>query len=173
MDGLRTAYSLFSQGAPGVLDFLKILGLLVSLGFLGGIIYTIFEKMNTNDRVKEKRTEHAKQNFPEVSPQQKRWQEIGMMFKSQNSTDWRMAIIDADTMLEDMILGLGYQGETFGEKLKNLQRDGIPWTDAAWDVHLLRNKLAHEGSRYPLTDREAFRAYKIYENILVGNGYLA
>jgi len=123
-----------------------------------------------------KRHNHFIQPHPPISkksPNQDRWEVIEQMFKSPDHNAWRIAIIDADSMLEDLVTQMGYQGSSFGEKLKSMQHAGIPWLQAGWEVHLLRNKLAHEGSRYPLNERESYRAYRIYENILVNSGYLA
>lgn len=157
----------------GIITFLKILSVLASIGFFAWIIVSILGTQRLNREQDLKRHEHFNIRKESKSPQMKRWETISQQFKSADPLGWRVAIIDADAMLEDMVTELGYVGSTFGDKLKHLQREGVTWSDAAWEVHLLRNKLAHEGSRYPLSDREAYRAYRIYENLFVSNGYLA
>ena len=173
MNAIEVIINFFKSDFSGLFTYIKILGALISIVFLGGIIAASIGTSSVSARRKEKRIQHFVIEKQAVSAHMKQWEHVSSLFKSPDPTAWRMAIIDADTMLEDMISDMGYQGDTFGEKLMAIQRDGISWTDAAWDVHLLRNKLAHEGSRYPLSDREAFRAYKIYENILTHTGYLA
>ncbi|MFT6361357.1 MAG: hypothetical protein ACJAV6_000119 [Candidatus Paceibacteria bacterium] len=173
MTFLEILTDFFKNDLSGIVGYLRIIGLFISLGFLGGAIYAWFGIMNLKLQLKEKHEEHFNIAKAQQSPRLKRWDTIAVMFKSPNPTNWRMAVIDADSMLEDLVTEMGHQGDSFGEKLQSIRRDGVSWTDAAWEVHLLRNKLAHEGSRYPLTDREAFRAYKIYENILITSGYLA
>lgn len=160
----------------GIINFFQGLGFVLSFLFLIGIFAGLFGLHSVFTHRDESFNNHfftQKNIQKKISPQKQRWDLIKKMFTSPDPTSWRMAIIDADTMLEEMIADMGYRGETFGEKLKDMHRDNIPWLQAAWDVHLLRNKLAHEGSRYPLNERESYRAYKIYENILSGNGYLA
>jgi len=157
----------------GIITFLKILSTLISIAFIGGAIASGLGILSLQKQHLINREEHFNIRKQTESPQRKRWKGIVAQFKSSDPTFWRMAIIDADTMLEEMITGMGFIGANFGEKLKHLQQQGIAWADAAWDVHLLRNKLAHEGTRYPLSDREAYRAYRIYENLLESNGYLA
>lgn len=159
-----------------IISFFKGLGLVLSILFFVAILFSSFALRQVFDGNEEKLGRHffvPNKAKARRSPNLDRWENIVGMFKSKNETYWRVAIIDADSMLEDMVTSLGYQGSDFGGKLKSMQRDNIPWLQAAWDVHLLRNKLAHEGSRYPLNEREAYRAYKIYENILSGTGYLA
>lgn len=158
----------------GLLLFFQILGALVSVAFIAGAIYAWIGDQEVSKMFAEKRNRHFEINKnSSTSPQKKRWMNIAAMFQSPDPNAWRIAIIDADSMLEELITSMGFVGESFGEKLKQMNNSGIPWTDAAWDIHLLRNKLAHEGSRYPLTDREAYRAFKIYENIFFETGFLA
>ncbi|MCA9352045.1 hypothetical protein KC866_01515 [Patescibacteria group bacterium] len=174
MDFVGSIAEFFQGDFSGPLAFFRFLGFLISLALLGGCIYAWINDLNVSLRKRDRREEHFNVHEQLISsPQRERWDSIRGMFSSSNPTDWRMAIIDADSMLEDLVTQMGHQGDSFGEKLMSLRDDGVSWTDAAWDVHLLRNKLAHEGSGYPLSDREAFRAYKIYENILSESGYLA
>lgn len=166
--------TLNSGAFSGLFIFLQVLGALVSLAFIGGSIYAWIGDQEVSRMFAEKRNKHFEiDKKSSSSPARKRWTNIAALFQSPDPNAWRIAIIDADSMMEELITKMGFAGETFGEKLKNMNQSGIPWTDAAWDVHLLRNKLAHEGSRYPLNDREAYRAFKIYENIFFETGFLA
>lgn len=159
----------------GILTFLKILSGLVSIAFVLGIISSWTGAKKAREDLEYQRAQHfaLEKSKKKTSAQEASWGIIKKMFQSEDPHAWRVAILDADSLLEDMITQMGYQGTTFGEKLKALQQDRIPWTQAAWEVHLLRNKLAHEGNRYPLNHREAYRAFKIYENIFFETGYLA
>ena len=167
--------SLQNIDGAGLISTLRVVGLILSILFLGGIIASLAGLFLVDKRKNEKADKHfiRNQQAQQKSPQMERWTSIEKMFKSPDPTMWRMAIIDADTLLDEFIVSLGYPGNTFGERLKSMQNANIPWLQAAWDVHLLRNKLAHEGSRYPLNDREAYRAYRIYQDILFNSGYLA
>jgi len=154
---------------------IKIFSALISIGFLFGIFYSWYSHSEVSRARAAKYQEHFSLGKAEEksSPNFDRWQRVAGLFQSPDSNGWRLAIIDADTMMEDMITSLGYMGDTFGEKLKSMSQAGVPWLQAAWDVHLLRNKIAHEGDRYHLSDREAYRAFKIYESIFYETGYLA
>ena len=57
----------------------------------------------------------------------------------------------------------GYRGEGLGEMLKTASFKTI---DLAWDAHKIRNRIAHEGSGFELTEREAKRAFTLYESVL-------
>jgi hypothetical protein len=56
----------------------------------------------------------------------------------------------------------GYQGEGVGEMLKGASFRTI---DLAWDAHRVRNRIAHDGSAFELTEREAKRAFMLYESV--------
>lgn len=158
----------------GIILILKIIGSVLSVVFLVGIIISGLSFLNVSDIKKKRRLNHFNRNeVKEESPREKRWNSIKAHFQSQNPAEWRMAIIDADSMLEDLITSMGYSGDTFGEKLKSIRHENVPFLESAWHVHKLRNTLAHQGTGYYLSDREAYQAYKIYDHIFYTTGYLA
>ncbi|HEY4517854.1 MAG TPA: hypothetical protein VJI74_03125, partial [Candidatus Paceibacterota bacterium] len=78
---------------------------------------------------------------------------------------WKQAIIDADVLLERMIDVMGYRGENLGEKLKAIERSDFKNLDNAWEAHKIRNQVAHEGSNFVLTEREAKRVIDLYRQV--------
>jgi hypothetical protein len=81
---------------------------------------------------------------------------------SQSEALWRIGIMEADNLLLEVLTEKGYQGEGVGEKLKNASFKTI---DLAWDAHKIRNRIAHEGSDFQLTEREAKRAFTLFESV--------
>jgi hypothetical protein len=82
---------------------------------------------------------------------------------SQSEALWRIGILEADNVLLEVLTEKGYQGDGVGEKLKNASFKTI---DLAWDAHKIRNRIAHDGSDFELTEREAKRAFMLYESVL-------
>jgi hypothetical protein len=76
---------------------------------------------------------------------------------------WRIGIMEADNLLLETLREKGYRGDGLGEMLKTASFKTI---DLAWDAHKIRNRIAHEGSDFELTDREAKRAFILYESVL-------
>lgn len=176
MDIVNQINSIGGANFSGFVLFLQILSGIISAGFIVGAIYSYLGIQRVEAEEGAKRKQHFSldnNKTTQKNPTQKRWDAIISMFQSNDSTAWRMAIIDADAMMEDLVDSMGFQGQNFGEKLKQMQQVGVPWVQSAWDVHLLRNKLAHEGSRYPLNNREAYQVFKVYESIFQNTGYLA
>lgn len=75
---------------------------------------------------------------------------------------WRIGIMEADNLLGEALREKGYQGEGVGEMLKNASFRTV---DLAWDAHKIRNRIAHEGSNFELTEREAKRAFSLFESV--------
>lgn len=75
---------------------------------------------------------------------------------------WRIGILEADNLLLEVLRVKGYTGDSVSEMLKQASFKTI---DLAWDAHKIRNRIAHDGSEFELTEREAKRAFVLYESV--------
>lgn len=96
---------------------------------------------------------------------QLRWQRIQEHINSDNEHSWRLAILECDIMLNELLDVRGYRGETMAEKMKRVERGDWNTIDLAWEAHKVRNSIAHEGSEHTLSGREARRVVGLYEQI--------
>lgn len=94
-----------------------------------------------------------------------RWKYILTLNDSPNESDWRIAIIEADTLLEEALREKGLEGGTLSELLEEAKTSGYGNIQSAWDAHLIRNKIAHEGQNFPITQIECRRVIKLYQNV--------
>ncbi len=117
------------------------------------------------ERAKKKEKEEA------VSKNE-RWVKTLHYLFSQHPSDWKLAVIEADSMLESLLGTLGFQGETLGDKLKSADQKKFHKLTYAWEAHTIRNKIAHEGVTFALTQREAKRIIALYEEIFKEYGYI-
>jgi preprotein translocase subunit SecG len=106
------------------------------------------------------------------SPRNDKWNAIIAHLLSSNPADWKLAILEADEMLDTLVGQLGFQGDSLGEKLKSVDRDKFRGLNPAWEVHLVRNRIAHEGSNFDLSEREAKRTIALYEQIFKEFNYI-
>ena len=95
----------------------------------------------------------------------KRWDVVLQYLFSSYHGDWKLAILEADSMLEVLMNQLGFLGDNLGEKLKSVDRERYPSIVSAWEAHIVRNKIAHEGEAFQLSQHEAKRIIAIYEQI--------
>ncbi len=101
-----------------------------------------------------------------------RWREVLHLLFSTNKNDWRLSVIEADAMLEALLGESGFKGENLGEKLKAAGEQDFRQLNNAWEVHTVRNRIAHEGSAFELSHYEAKRVIALYEQIFREFGYI-
>ena len=100
------------------------------------------------------------------------WNKVLTYLSSDSSSDWKLAIIEADTLLEGMMKDLGFQGQSLGDRLKMASQETFKGLSSAWEVHNIRNRIAHEGLAFELSKHEANRIIAIYESIFRNYGFI-
>ncbi|TSC68525.1 MAG: Uncharacterized protein G01um101456_612, partial [Parcubacteria group bacterium Gr01-1014_56] len=82
-----------------------------------------------------------------------------------NESDWRLAILESDIMLGDLLLEQGYRGEGIGERLRDANPLQFNTLDLAWQAHKVRNDIAHAGEGFHLSQREANATIDLYRRV--------
>ena len=82
---------------------------------------------------------------------------------SDNQSEWRLAIIEADIYLDKILDSKGFFGDTIGDKLKNINENQFASINIAWEAHKVRNKIAHDGEAFVITMPESRRVLSYYE----------
>lgn len=100
-----------------------------------------------------------------ASAGQVQWRNIQKYMQSHNPSDWRLAILEADILLYDMLDQIGFEGDTIGDKLKSVNPASFNTLDNAWQAHKIRNLIAHEGSNFELNYAEARKAVTNYQKV--------
>ena len=93
-----------------------------------------------------------------------KWLEVEQKLNSDYASDWKLAIIGADSILDRLIQSLGYNGDTMGERMKNIKPGQFPYLEEAWRAHKVRNFLAHDAA-YELSRQATARTIEIYQKI--------
>ncbi len=93
------------------------------------------------------------------------WKHIRERLLSDNTSDWKLAVIEADIYMDRCLDDNGFHGDTTGDKLKQVTPDRMPSIGIAWEVHKIRNRIAHQGANFVLTMPEARRMISYYEII--------
>jgi hypothetical protein len=187
---------LFNQGATHISQFVtyitsdQVVSLAKTLIFLlGAFFLTIIcysairlfeirakEKKHLAHEIEEyahNKTKYEKHLHEEAGgSKNEHWGNVLSHLFSQHASDWKLAIIEADTMLEGLLDQLGFKGESLGDKLKSANQESFPNLTSAWEVHTIRNRIAHEGLAFELSQHEAKRVIALYEQIFHGYGYI-
>ena len=101
----------------------------------------------------------------EKETKNERWERVVELVSSDRPNDWRQAVLEADVMLEEALSNKGYKGEGIGERLRAVAREDLLSLRDAWEAHKIRNEIAHAGSDFILTKREARLAVELYRNV--------
>ncbi len=99
------------------------------------------------------------------TPLNPKWEQIQMHLNSKNPSEWRVAIIEADIMLDDLLKSIGYHGDTVGEKLKAVEKSDFTTVESAWEAHKVRNQIAHLGAGFQINEREVKRVIGLFEAV--------
>ncbi len=142
--------------------YIKVISVIFSII---GIYFTVllFKKINSLSENERKLL------YPENPSLQTKvnhkWERVLNCAESLNENDWRLAILEADIMLDDLLDKLGLPGETMGDKLKAVEPSDFETLDNAWEAHKIRNQIAHEGAAFQLNQHEVRRVIALYQNI--------
>ncbi|MEK7649254.1 MAG: hypothetical protein AAB400_05100 [Patescibacteria group bacterium] len=91
----------------------------------------------------------------------KKWQLIEEMAQRNDEMSHKLALMEADKLLDHVLKALGFGGTTLAERLK-LAAYRYPKIRNVWPAHLARNRMVHEAS-YHLsgsTARDAIRRFR-------------
>lgn len=166
-------YNLFTSGVTihgpgqGFKNTIIFLLSLIGIFFLGIVIYSVI-------RLKERRKMEHEEYHKKIhaagqvhydEKETKEWDAVLKHIESDNPGDWRVAIIEADKMLDSLTKELDLVGEDLGERLKNASVHHFKNINNAWEAHKVRNRIAHEGLSYDLSYREAKKTIELYESV--------
>ena len=144
---------------------LKIFLIFFSLALLVGIIIIIYKIF----RIKKGKILNLIDFIPKEEARELRyskWDTIKKKIDSDISSEWKMAIIEADSIIDEIFRTIGYGGETLGDRLKAVEPSDFDNLQNIWEAHKVRNKIAHEGDKFNITKEEAKNALEKYEKAL-------
>ncbi len=120
------------------------------------------EDLDTEDRERKERIyeEHFK-----GGPKNNRIQDMVDHIASDSPSDWKLAIIEADIILDEILKEKGYAGVSLGERLKSISPSQLQSLDDAWQAHKVRNQVAHGGADFILTQKLAQDTIKQYRRV--------
>lgn len=141
--------------------------LLASGAFIFGIIYSYMRFNEIAEAITESQ-EKAHALWKELyggAVKNARWMEVLAHVDSGSPNDWKLAIIEADIMLGQVLSDKGYAGNTIGDQLKSASVQNFKTLQDAWEAHKVRNQIAHEGADFVLTNKVARETIHRYQRV--------
>jgi hypothetical protein len=90
------------------------------------------------------------------------WLEILDISKKEGEIYKKMAIIEADKLLDNTLKRMGTPGSTMAQRLKYITQK-YPKLKPVWEAHKIRNLISHE-SNFELYKRTSSKCMYLYEN---------
>jgi hypothetical protein len=94
-----------------------------------------------------------------------RWKLIRKRLGSDNESEYKVAIIEADNIIDEMIMKMKFTGENMGERLGNIPPGQIESLDKLKEAHDVRNRIIHEAN-FQVNRAYAEEIMKKYEAFL-------
>lgn len=99
-----------------------------------------------------------------------RWQEIEDMLKRPGEMNYKLAVMEADKLLDYVLKSMSMPGKDMGERIR-FASFRFSRLKKVWWAHVLRNQLVHEAT-FSLNHSTAKRAIKTFEQALKELGAL-
>ncbi len=150
-----------------IYPILIILAVVLSVLSIFGIVrnYRRLSALNKEEEEIYGSTKLKKEEEVTEDKKNGRWNQVIAHLNSPNENDWRLAIIEADVMLDEMLRAEGYVGDSIGDMLKGVDKSDMKTLDAAWEAHKIRNEIVHSGSDYQLNEHQAKHVMRLYEAV--------
>lgn len=163
-----------ADGAAGVLGFLEVLwSVYAVLAYLvAGLclylyVYASIRKGQL-EALQEEMIAKSEELYDEkfrTGPKNNRLGDVMAHIATDNPNDWKLAIIEADIILDDTLKRAGFVGTSLGERLRSIGPAQLASLDDAWQAHKVRNQIAHGGADFVLTKRLAEDTIKQYRRV--------
>jgi len=98
-----------------------------------------------------------------------KWKDIEKLLDS-GEMGLRLAVIEADKLLDHALIAKGFSGKTMGERMKSANSN-LKSKDDVWSAHKLRNRLVHEQD-VKLSGKQARNSLNSFKKALNGLGAL-
>lgn len=93
------------------------------------------------------------------------WLKIKARLDTGMTSEYKLAVIEADAMLDDILKRMGFGGESLGERLGKITAASLPNIEDIKVIHQTRNNIVHDPD-YRLTLEEARKVIDVFEKAL-------
>jgi hypothetical protein len=144
--------------------WLQIIAAILSGLFLWGIVY-IINNTNYFEVKKEQFLDVLGKGYVSKRRTLRGWKQIQKRMASEESNQWKLAILEADHILNEILKMSGYLGSRLDEKLELITSAQLANVDEVKNANLVRNKIAKDPT-YELSRGEAEEVIEIYKQAL-------
>ena len=147
--------------------FFIVLDILLAVGFIYALVRAWHYHPNFGGHGHDGKTgEHAKR-VPTMRDivLRERWRSIEAKFALGTPESTRLAIIEADALVDTALKGMQIPGEHLADRLANIDQSDVKSMNRIWRAHRLRNDLVHTPG-FAVSSPDAQRTMDDYEAFL-------
>ena len=146
----------------GFLLYVKVIFIAVSLILFVAIIILLKKSSWLRDRYLEEITEFTAYRPFGLKESFKQWNRIAERLRTDKESEYRLAVIEAEGLLDNILSKAGYTGDNFLQKLEQLDKSNLPNIKDVYKAHEIRNDIVHNPDQ-KLTLDQAKEVLAIYE----------
>ena len=150
------------------MNVIIIISLILIVVFVGVSVFLFMKASRTRKLVTQK-IEEGRTETPETFLEL--WQGVLKHLESLNESEWRVAVIEADKIIDEVLTRKGFEGESVAEKMSSIEKEQMRSIDRLWEAHKARNRIVHKPD-YKMEQSEVRRLISYYEEALVELGVL-
>jgi len=155
-------YFISSPQLQDMLFLVKLVFVFFAMFFLAFVIYFMINSSWLQYKFLEDVTEFFSWKAYGQRELSRQWTKVKKRTESGSETDYKLAIIDADDLLNSMLDSRGFEGEELEEMLKGAGRVLGPILDDVLKAHEVRNSIVYNPD-FKLSSEQAEKVLGAYE----------
>jgi len=155
-------YFISSSSIQEMLLPVKLISVIFTLFFLSGVIYFMLNSSWLQYKFLEDATEFFSWQAYGLKQIAKRWNKIKNRVESGSESECKLAVIEADDFLTEILEERGYEGKNFQETVTSASRLISSTLDQILAVHEVRNSIVYNPD-YKLDVEQARKILDVYQ----------
>lgn len=159
---------IYFVSSPELQDMLlpvKVIFIFSAIFFLAGVIYFMINSSWLQYKFLEDVNEFMSWKSYGQREMTKQWERIKKRTESGAESDYKLAIIDADDFLEDVLDKEGYEGKDFQETIQKAGKLISPIINDILNAHEARNSIVYNPD-YKISVEQAKKILETYESAI-------
>ena len=144
---------------------IKIVFLIFSIIFLFITIYFFFTTSWFKNLIGQDLYEFLTLRAWKSKKTKKEWSKIARRLKTGLESEYKIAILEADSLLGKILGQRGIKGRDIEERLQNIDRDTLPNIEEVLEARQVYNNIVNDPD-YKLSQDKAKKTLKVYEDAL-------
>ena len=154
----------------GILGTIRTVFIIISALLFTAIVIFILRTSWLRHRAIEDLTEFVSYRPLEKGKSLKRWSAIEKKIAAGTEDDYKLAVIEADNLVDEVLEKMDIKGDTIEDRLKQVDSVILKNIDDVWEAHKVRNNVVHDPD-YQLTLERAKETIELYREALKNLGF--